>query len=161
MKKLFFALAGIAATIGIVKHNKKAIMKGIAKHFTPEKKARHMVNRLGEKLNLTYAQKDQLQPILEECITKFHTHSDEESPFYAKFKENFANETFDAESFAKSAKEDMLEEKVSDIAGLISSMHGILTETQREKLLTIIDEKKRGFGCCHHGMSHGLRNNCC
>lgn len=160
MKKLLFALAGVAATVGIVKHNKKAIMRCIGKQFTPERKAKMMVNHLGEKLNLTYAQKDQLQPLFEECVTKMHGKSESAEALFTSFKEGFTSETFDAEALSEELKDTLIAEKVSHMTGVISELHAILTKSQREKLVTIMEEKGKHFSCCHNGMGHGLRNSC-
>lgn len=161
MKKLFFALAGIAAACCTVKHFKKEIIQGIGKQFTPEKKAKHMINHLDNVLDLTYGQKDQLLPVFTGAMEGIHGKSESATAFFTFLKEDFTGDEFDEAKFTKAVKKDLIDEKVGYISGFISQLHGILTKEQRERLIKHIEEKKAKFSCCHPGMGHGIQNNCC
>lgn len=161
MKKLLGTIIGVAAVCGIVKKCKGPILKGIKSYFTPEKKARHMLNHLDNVLHLTYAQKDQLEPIITKRIVALHEKSEKGNEFFTSFMESFKSKKFDKENFASGLQGDIIAPKITELSNLLSELHGILTVEQRKKLVTHIEEKKRnGFGCCHPGHGNGVRNNC-
>lgn len=114
---------------------------------SPEERAGIIVDRISDELDLNNAQKDTLNKIKNEFISKYHSKKGKFDQMFSQLQSEIRKDKMD-EGVLKQEMNEMhseREEMISFAAAKIIQFHNVLTPQQRETLAKKMGEMKKKF----------------
>lgn len=143
------AVIGGICLVGVVRHHIKSIFCS----KSSDKKIDFVVKHMGRKLDMNDHQKDEFKDILRKSQIGMNELKADHKNLKSSFKTDFISSDFDAGKYGEKINEHILKNGSGIFTETVNGLHGILSEEQRIKLISLMEKKHahHGHHFCHKG----------